>query len=41
VVDIKGDSLFIHWINIGDTDPVAATNAISGRFEKYLEVIYG
>jgi multicomponent Na+:H+ antiporter subunit E len=41
VVDIKEDSLFIHWINIGDTDPVAATNAISGRFEKYLEVIYG
>ncbi|MGD2053307.1 MAG: Na+/H+ antiporter subunit E [Gammaproteobacteria bacterium] len=41
VVDIKGDSLFIHWINIGETDPVAATNAISGRFEKYLEVIYG
>jgi len=41
VVDIKGDSLFIHWINIGATDPVAATNAISARFEKYLEVIYG
>jgi len=41
VVDIKEDSLFIHWINIGETDPVAATNAISGRFEKYLEVIYG
>lgn len=41
VVDIKGDSLFIHWINISATDPVAATNAISARFEKYLEVIYG
>ena len=41
VVDIKGNSLFIHWINISATDPVAATNAISARFEKYLEVIYG
>ncbi len=41
VVDIKDDSLFIHWINIGATDPVAATEAISGRFEKLLKVIYG
>ena len=41
VVDIKEDSLFIHWINIGATDPVAASEAISGRFEKYLKVIYG
>ncbi len=41
VVDIKGDSLFIHWINISTTDPVAATEAISARFEKYLKVIYG
>ena len=41
VVDIKGDSLFIHWINITATDPVAATEAISARFEKYLKVIYG
>ena len=41
VVDIIDDSLFIHWINIGATDPVAATEAISARFEKYLKVIYG
>lgn len=41
VVDIKDDSLFIHWINISATDPVAATEAISARFEKYLKVIYG
>lgn len=41
VIDIKGDSLFIHWINISSTDPVAATEAIAGRFEKYLKVIYG
>jgi len=41
VVDIKGDSLFIHWINISTIDPVEATEAIAGRFEKYLKVIYG
>jgi len=41
VVDIKDDSLFIHWINISATDPVAATQAISARFEKLLKVIYG
>ncbi len=41
VVDIIDDSLFIHWINITETDPVAATEEMSGRFEKYLKVIYG
>jgi multicomponent Na+:H+ antiporter subunit E len=41
VVDIRGDSLFIHWINVTATDPVAATKEIAGRFEKYLKVVYG
>lgn len=41
VVDIRGDSLFVHWINVTAQDPVAATRAISARFEKYLEVIFG
>jgi len=41
VVDIIDDSLFIHWINVSSTDPVAATEEISSRFEKYLKVIYG
>jgi multicomponent Na+:H+ antiporter subunit E len=41
VVDMQGDSLFIHWINVTATDPVAATQEIAGRFEKYLKVIYG
>ena len=41
VVDIKDDSLFIHWINVSVTDPVAATEEISARFEKYLKVVYG
>jgi len=41
VVDMRGDSLFIHWINVAATDPAAATQEIAGRFEKYLKVIYG
>lgn len=41
VVDMRGDSLFIHWINVTATDPVGATKEIAGRFEKYLKVVYG
>ena len=41
VVDIIDDSLFIHWINVSSSDPVAATEEIASRFEKYLKVIYG
>ena len=41
VVDIRDDSLFIHWINVSATDPVGATEEISARFEKYLKVVYG
>lgn len=41
VIDIENESLYIHWINVGSTDPTEAARAISARFEKYLEVIYG
>ena len=41
VVDIRDDSLFIHWINVSATDPVGATEESSARFEKYLKVVYG
>ncbi|MDA3940675.1 MAG: Na+/H+ antiporter subunit E [Spirochaetia bacterium] len=40
-VDIKGDSLFIHWIDVTSTDTLGATKKIVENFEKYLEVIYG
>lgn len=40
-VDIKDDSLFIHWIDVTSTDIEGATKKIVGNFEKYLEVIYG
>jgi len=41
VVDIREDSLFVHWIDVQAKDPIAATNLIASRFEKYLKVIYG
>lgn len=41
VVDIRDDTLFVHWINVSAKDPVAATQQIAGRFEKYLGIIYG
>ena len=41
VVDIRDDSLFIHWIVVSAQDPEAATREIAGRFEKYLAVVDG
>jgi multicomponent Na+:H+ antiporter subunit E len=40
-VEMRGDDLYIHWIKVADPDPEAATAAIVGNFEKYLEVICG
>lgn len=40
-VDVKGDSLFIHWIDVTDRDVEGATRKIASGFEKFLEVIYG
>jgi len=39
-VEIKGDSLFIHWIDVSSTDVDKTTEKIVKGFEKYLEVIY-
>lgn len=40
-VEIRDDSLFIHWIDVKDSDPEEATKMIVRKFEKYLEVMYG
>lgn len=40
-VDIKGDHLYIHWIDVSDLDEEGATHDIVSGFEKYLEVIFG
>ena len=41
VVDIDGDSLFVHWIDVEAEDLEGATRAIAERFERHLSVIYG
>lgn len=40
-VDIRGDRMFIHWIDVSSSDIEGATHAIVSKFEKYLEVMYG
>lgn len=40
-VDIKDDTLYIHWIDVTSTDIEEATKNIVVSFEKYLEVMYG
>ena len=40
-VDINGDDLFIHWINIQSADVEESTNKIVSDFERHLEVIFG
>ena len=39
-LDIQGDKLLIHWIDVEATDIEAATNIIGERFEKYLRIIF-
>lgn len=41
VVDIRDDALFVHVVMMDVQDVEAATQAIAGRFEKHLEVIFG
>jgi len=40
-VEVKEDSLFIHWIDVETDEMEAAGKAIIEKFEKYLEVMYG
>jgi len=39
-LDILGDTLLIHWINVQSTNTDEATEIIGKRFEKYLKVIF-
>ena len=39
-LDIIGDELLIHWINVKAQDIDEATNMIGQKFEKYLRVIF-
>ena len=40
-IDICGDTLYIHWIDVKTEDTQEATEKIVRKFEKYLEKIYG
>jgi multicomponent Na+:H+ antiporter subunit E len=41
VVDIEGDTMFVHWLDVKTTDPDEATRIIAGPFEQYLERVFG
>ena len=39
-LDVIGDRLLVHWINVKAEKPDEATRLIAGRFEKYLREIF-
>jgi multicomponent Na+:H+ antiporter subunit E len=39
-LDVIGDKLLVHWINVKSEDIDEATRMIGRRFEKYLRVIF-
>lgn len=39
-VDITGDTLYIHWINVRSKNPAVYTKMITGRFENLLKRIF-
>ena len=41
VIDIRGDAMFIHWLDVKTTDPDEATAMIAGPFEGHLGAVFG
>lgn len=41
VMDLRGEALFIHWLDVRTTDPEEATRMIVGPFEKHLGAVFG
>lgn len=41
VMDVRGDAMFIHWLDVKTTDPDEATRMITGAFEQHLEAVFG
>jgi multicomponent Na+:H+ antiporter subunit E len=39
-VELQGDTLYIHWIEIGSEDPAEAARTIIGPFEYFLSRIF-
>jgi multicomponent Na+:H+ antiporter subunit E len=41
VLDLKDDTLFIHWLDVQSTDVDEATRALVAPFETHLEKVFG
>ena len=41
VIDIDGDDLFVHWLDVKTADSEEATRAIAGPFEEHLGKAFG
>jgi len=41
VLDIEGNALFLHWLDVKTEDPDAAAEMLAGPFERHLEVVFG
>lgn len=41
VLDIEGDTLLVHWLDVQTSDPDEATHMIAGPFEGHLEKVFG
>lgn len=41
VMDIRDETIFIHWLDVQSTDIEAATQALAGPFERHLEKVFG
>ena len=39
-LDIIGDTLLVHWIDVKSKDTAEATRLIAGRFEKHLKAVF-
>jgi multicomponent Na+:H+ antiporter subunit E len=39
-MDVEGDKLLIHWINVKTSDTKEASKIIGNRFERFLKVIF-
>jgi multicomponent Na+:H+ antiporter subunit E len=41
VIDVKDDTLSVHWLNVETTNPGEAGRIIAGPFERHLEKVFG
>ena len=41
LIEISGDSMFVHCLDVKSTDPDRATHQIAGPFEEHLEKSFG